>query len=71
MISLYITNAAMRLLEFTGVIMTGGQFIITFYTKYLFQSSFSVAEEAGLGLCLGISIVLILFPARNINERFF
>lgn len=42
MISLHITNAAMRLLEFTGIVMTGGQFLITFYIKYLFQSSFNV-----------------------------
>ena len=71
MISINITNVAMRLLEFTGIVMTGGQFFITLYIKYLFHSSFDLPEEAGLGLCLGISILLIIFPAKNINDRLF
>lgn len=71
MISINITKAAMRLLDFTGIILSAGQILIVFYIKYTFKSAFTPPEEAAIALCLAFSIILIVIPSSNINERLF
>jgi hypothetical protein len=71
MLSISITNTAMRLLDFSGIIFSGGQILIVFYIKHSFGGSFTLAEQIGIGLCLFLSIILIVLPSSKINERFF
>jgi hypothetical protein len=43
MISINITKAALRLLDFTGIILSGGQILIVVYIKFTFKGSFTAA----------------------------
>ncbi len=71
MLSLSITKAAIRLLDSTGVILSVGQILIVLYIKFTFKSPWTPLEEAGLGLCLAFSIVILILPSYNLNKYFF
>lgn len=71
MLSIHITKSALRLLDFTGIILSSGQFLVTLYIKFTFKVGWTVEEEAAMGLCFGLSVILILLPSININERLF
>jgi hypothetical protein len=71
MLSISITRTAMRLLDFTGVVLTAGQILIVFYIKFIFDSPFTIAEQIGIALCIGLSIILIMLPSQKINQRCF
>lgn len=42
MLSMNITLTAMRLLDYTGVVLSGGQILITLYVKFIFSSTFTL-----------------------------
>ena len=69
MLSISITNAAMRLLDFTGIMLAIGQFLVVFYIKYNYSGVWTVTEQVGLALSLLLSILLIIIPSININKR--
>lgn len=69
MLSISITNAAMRLLDFTGIMLAIGQFLVVFYIKYNYSGVWTVTEQVGLALSLFLSILLIIIPSININKR--
>ena len=67
MLSISITRTAMRLLDFTGVTLSIGQILIVFYIKFIFGTEFTLNEQIGIGLCTGLSVVLIFLPSQKIN----
>lgn len=71
MLSISITRTAMRLMDFTGAVLSIGQILIVFYIKFLFGSTFTLAEQIGVALCVGFSVILILLPSQKINKRLF
>lgn len=71
MLSISITRTAIRLMDYTGVVLAGGQILIVFYIKFIFGSKFTLAEQIGVALCVGLSIVLIALPSQKINAKLF
>jgi hypothetical protein len=71
MLSIRITKTAIRLLDYTGIIFSGGQILIVFYIKFIFESQFTIAEQIGIALCLFFSLILVFLPSTKINKKLF
>jgi hypothetical protein len=71
MLSKFIVYTAIDLLNYTGLILLSGSFLIVYYISYKLEAGFTIIQAIPYIIGLFLSLFIILIPSFRINEKLF
>lgn len=71
MLSKFIAYTAITLLNYTGLILLSGSFLVVYYISIKLDAGFTITEAIPFIVGLFLSLFIILIPNIKINEKLF
>lgn len=71
MLSKFIVYTAIDLLNYTGLILLSGSFLVVYYISYKLEAVFTIVEAIPFIVGLFLSLFIIFIPSIKINEKLF